>query len=445
MIRRHFSTTFVVKCLSFAGSLVQGIFLTRLLGPEGKGILSYLQANTAFLGLLLGFTLPMGLNFFLASRKIPREKLMGLAATFTAFSLAGLSLLMALAYFVPAVNFFLPEKHFTLFFAAYLWFSFLFNFISNIYYSVFAGLSLFYTLSGLEALITIAKIVTFALLYFRSPSAIQNWPLLFSLDLSFSFLQFLSYFLLGHFQAKLRFDFRLQWGEDFVPLFKYILPLYWTNLITFLYTRVDLWIIERLLGLAQLGVYSIAVGAAQLLTFFPVAINTVLYTYLAKSESPEREKIFADLSKLNLVLVSAGALFLVFASDWLVPLLYGKDFAGASGPLKILAWAYMLSSVKFLFILYNQISIRLRDNVISELVVLMISVILNFVLIPSMGILGAALSIVAANLLALVFLLQRIHRNSELSMARCFFVTRRDFQRLWSLSHTPDVNPPEAG
>jgi O-antigen/teichoic acid export membrane protein len=352
--------------------------------------------------------------------------------------------LLFLGSLFPVLNFSIPTAYFNNFYCAYFVFSFVLTFLANTHYALFAGRSRFLAMNGIEFGVTCLKVLCFSFLYFRRDVFPLSIKAIFLLDLFFLAIQFALLFGIGKFSFDFKSDFKVDWKNHLFPLFKYIMPLYWTALIAFLYTRVDFWIVERMRGLSELGAYSIAIGAAQLLTFFPAAINSVLYTYLAKSSGSERNNIFAVLSKVNLIFVVLGAIFLSLASDWLIPLVYGANFANATSPLKILVWGYTFASIKFLFIIYNQVSLKLKDNVISELTVLVISILLTALLVPSMGIIGASISTVAANFLALAFLLVRIQGQSSLHLTSCFVITSSDLRNLLGLSNKSAEYPPAA-
>ena len=427
MIVRHFCITFLIKILSFFAGLVQSVFVTRLLGPEGKGVFSLVQAEVILFSLVLGLTLPRGVNYFSASNKMKPSKLLAMSLLISGLGLLALILMFVLLGELGKVHFLLPENYSADFFVVYFLMSYFFLSIGNVYYSLLSGLSRFYSLSGLELGIAVARVFAFGYVYFYPPS----WEIIkfvFVLDLAISCFQNIFYFLITRYKLKVAFDWSLSWGENFRPLLKYVLPLYWTSLITVLYGRIDLWIIERLLGLVPLGIYSLAMGAAQLLGFFPIAINLVLSTYLSKSDDKEKKMIFSTLSRLNVFFLFSGATFLCLLSDSLVPAIYGIQFAEASAPLKILVWGVVFSSIKFLFLLYNQISIKSGHNIVAELIVLFVSLSLNYLLIPSWGILGSSLSMLIANFLGLYFLLKKVRRQGELDVWECFVPKASDVQ-----------------
>src|SRR5262245_18980644 len=111
VLRQHFSIAFAGKSFSFAGGLVANIFITRLLGQEANGLLSYMQSNIMLLTLMLGFTLPTGITFFLANRKLPEGPFIGVSYLIALLSTALVSLIILVSLSFPENSLLLPKGH----------------------------------------------------------------------------------------------------------------------------------------------------------------------------------------------------------------------------------------------------------------------------------------------------------------------------------------------
>ena len=100
-------------------------------------------------------------------------------------------------------------------------------------------------------------------------------------------------------------------------------------------------------------------------------------------------------------------IMLVFQPDFFIRFLYGEDYSGASFPLVILAFGVMINiSVGLVGMILNGID-RPRLTLISDLIGAIFNIVLNVILIPIFGILGAAVatstSLSLRNIVALLF------------------------------------------
>ncbi len=435
MIRTQLSNTLLTKILTLIGGLIQGIFVTRLLGAEGKGLFSYFQANVGFLTLALGVALPTAITYFAANQRIAVHKLLGIgyAAAFGALLIvAGF---VALNMRANGFEFFLPHEAKTNFFAVYFCLSFFCFFINGIYTQIFAGRARFAFVNRVEFMFSLARVLVFGGIFVAralvpamkvSLDDLSLRPTLFAADLAFSVGTFVIYYVATRVLLKEKADFNLRWARDLKPVFNFIYPLYLAALMAFLYNRCDLWIIEHFRGLREFGLYSVAAGGAQLLLFFPTAINSVLYTYLTKAQHESRLDIFSKISKANLLVVGLAGSCLFMMAGWLVPAFYGVEFSEAVTPLRILVVANFMVSIKFLFILFNQITENLKENILSELIVGLISIALNLKFIPIYGLRAASYTLLLSHTLALGFLLLMFRRRQKVRLNEYLIPTLHD-------------------
>ena len=54
--------------------VIAGVFITRILGPEGRGVYALFFADISLLSTILGFSVGTAITFYIANKKIAREK-----------------------------------------------------------------------------------------------------------------------------------------------------------------------------------------------------------------------------------------------------------------------------------------------------------------------------------------------------------------------------------
>lgn len=180
-------------------------------------------------------------------------------------------------------------------------------------------------------------------------------------------------------------------GTTMVNLLSFGMQIGIVNLISFLNYRVDSFLVESLLGNSSLGIYSIAVMAAELLWFFSSAISTAAYARIGQVSENEAAELTAKAVRHTLFLVTlAGACFFMVAKP-LVLFLYGQAYGMAITPLRILlpgTAAYALASIISAYFT-NQLGMP-RISLELALLSLTINIIVSLLMIPRIGIAGGA-------------------------------------------------------
>ena len=186
----------------------------------------------------------------------------------------------------------------------------------------------------------------------------------------------------------------------------YGLKAYLACFFGFLVIRFDLLMVQYMLGSEQTGYYSIAVSMADMLYLLPTAIGAILFPKLSAMATRE-EKWRLTLRTALVVgvlmtVLGAGAMLIAHPT---VRLIFTAEFLPCVPAFLILAAAMVFLGLNTIFSNYLA-SMGLPWFVVHVWVaVTLLNVGLNFLLIPSYGILGAAVSSLICYLTALVVLL----------------------------------------
>jgi len=168
------------------------------------------------------------------------------------------------------------------------------------------------------------------------------------------------------------------------------LPAYFGNIVGYLNYRVDQFILVTLLPTEQLGFYVIAVGLAERLWMVPGVVGVALLPHL--TNSPKRDPMFAAIVSRHVAIWTGLACLLLFAlADVVVRLLYSSVFAPSVAPLRWLLLGIWLAVPGKL--LTAELLAREKIHFVwLASVVVPVNIICNVLLIPRMGISGAALA-----------------------------------------------------
>lgn len=185
------------------------------------------------------------------------------------------------------------------------------------------------------------------------------------------------------------------------------------TLLAFLNLRLDFAILGALAGPAVVGAYAVASKVAELLRVPSLATTYVLYPRFAAADDAVALRDARTLMPRAAALVAAGAVPLALASVLLLPLVYGEAFRPAVVPALILIAGLSAEGAAAVAtaLLYGKGSPGL--NSVAMGVGLVVTVGLDFALIPRFGAIGAASASTAAYLVSTATLLAMFRRAAR--------------------------------
>lgn len=176
-------------------------------------------------------------------------------------------------------------------------------------------------------------------------------------------------------------------------------PLLLTNLAVFIYRRFDLLIVASLLDTRAAGFYAAAVRMSELGYVAPMLLLNAWFPLITRLHAEDPAAYRAALADFYRKIVWAGAAFalvVTLSAHWLVRILLGKAFDGAVIPLVIHAWTAVFIAYGIARSQWLLLEDRLFDGLWLACAGAIANLLLNFALIPVLGVKGAALAAVAA-------------------------------------------------
>ena len=178
--------------------------------------------------------------------------------------------------------------------------------------------------------------------------------------------------------------------------------------------------LEFFMNTEAVGYYTAAITSAGMTSFvFNALIDSarpMILSYKQTNEIKYKESIIGLYAVVFYVSLVQGVVICVFA-DIIVKILYGSAYVAAVQPLRVAAW-YMIFSylgpVRNIWILAEQ---KQKYLWIINLFGAIVSIMLNFVLIPVMGVLGAAVAALITQIFTNVFMsyfIKPLRENNKL-------------------------------
>lgn len=383
-IFNNISWLFFDKIIRIFGSLVVGIWVARYLGPEQFGILNYGMAFVA----MFSFLPNLGLNQIVV-RDITKhpEKTNQIIGSSFVLKLLGSSLAVALiVLIVLSLN-----KTDTL--VKYVIILFSIGFI----FQAFDVIDFFYQSQMLSKYVVFSRNITFIIV-----TGIKIFLILHEYDLIWfvvtaTFGLFLdALFLIIAYTKTHKFILNWRFDKDMAfELMKNSWPLMLSAFLISIHMKIDQVMIGNILSTKQVGIYSVAVRLAEFWYFIPsIIVSTLMPYFVELREKKNRLYHFRLIQLYSLMFwmgVSVGIFALFFGED-IIRLLFGEAYTGAYSALVFNIWNGIFISQAIArgiwLISENLQKYRLYNN----LIIVNINIVTNIILIPKIGITGAAIA-----------------------------------------------------
>lgn len=184
-------------------------------------------------------------------------------------------------------------------------------------------------------------------------------------------------------------------NDEVRRLMRAAVPLMGATVLSLLFHRIDILMLSRMVDERFWGYYGVAVRVIDVVVLAPRILATAVYPQLRlareKGETPT-VTLISGSTRVTLVFCSALAIAVWIFAPFIVRVMGGSGFAPAVGALRILAWAIALQAGCHMMVRLLFAADRERDLLPIGAIGIVANVILNALLIPRMGIKGAALA-----------------------------------------------------
>lgn len=207
----------------------------------------------------------------------------------------------------------------------------------------------------------------------------------------------------------------------------YALALMFINLNA----RLDVILLDRLSSDFETGIYSKGYSVGNYLLQIPWMLNTIVFSRSAIAKNDELfSKKVTQLLRVSFLVILCFAGFLFLFSDFIIVLMFGKDFLGSSIVLQ-----YLLLGVLFLslFKILNQdLAGKGKPWVSMKAMIpgLLVNVLLNYFLIPSYGAIGASVASTISYSFAILLFIHFYSKEVGIPVKEILTYKKSDFKPL---------------
>jgi O-antigen/teichoic acid export membrane protein len=232
-----------------------------------------------------------------------------------------------------------------------------------------------------------------------------------------------------------KLDSPIQFNQNFLKEgIRYGFTSHLANVFIMVLFRIDFLFITNMLGPTELGYYAVATAIAEIFFILPEAIGIPFVPILFGSVRKEGDRMVPLVAKTTFFFLAIACCGVLVLGEPFIRLFFGKVFLPAFLPLVVLLPGIVGMSL-FPIFKADLFSRELQGTVSKyALFALLLNIILNPILIRTMGISGAAVSSSIAYCFLLVITFSAHARLSGNTIFKTFFFTKEELSTIFRLA-----------
>lgn len=379
---RKVGETFITRICLIGIGLATSVIVARALGPEGRGLYA-VAATIGAIGVQFGnLGLHASNTYYVARDKTILPALIGNTIV-VSFVFGGVGIL--LSWVVLSLWPQLAPVHGLLLILSLIWIPF--GLAYMLLQNLLIGIQNIRAYNKIELSTKIFSVVLIGVIAFLKKVTVEEVFLAGLIALFISFL-WASFCLLRVFR-----DLPIPSFELFKENIQYGIKAYFAAFFAFLILRVDLLMVKYILSAKEAGFYSIAVSMADMVFMLPLVIGTILFPKLSAMAGNQEKWAFTRKVAVSVGLVMAVAVSIAaFITKEIVEVLFGTAFIPAVPAFQWLMPGIFMLSITSIFSSYIASQYIPLVLVILYFLIAIINMVLNWFLLPILGIVGASIS-----------------------------------------------------
>lgn len=228
--------------------------------------------------------------------------------------------------------------------------------------------------------------------------------------------------------------FQLPSAQQREKLFKYSGVAFFANLVFYLVTRIDYWMIDNMMNDKEaLGNYIQTSRLVQLFQMLPAILAASIFPIAASGYAQHMRESILKLSRVLVTFYALLVLIIVLTGKWLFPYLFGNSFEKMYEVFLLLVPGLFALSLLALISSYFAAVNQIKRNLMVAVVGLLVIVATNLLFIPLFGIYGAAISSSIGYLTCFLNAYYYFAKHQRMSIVELLVLKKSDFTFLSGL------------
>lgn len=383
---------FAEKMVRMGVGLFVGVWVARFLGPEQFGYLSYALAFVSLFSAIAGLGLDGIVIRELVRDPSGKDEILG-----TAFVLKFMSGVLSFLTVLAAIRLLRPTDSLTFWLVGIVAGGTIFNAFETIDFWFQSQVKSKYSVIAKSSAFLLISVVKVALILTKA-------PLIAFAGAGFAEIVIGSLGMVMTYRVSGRHI--LCWRSNF-PIAKRLLkdswPLILSSVAIMIYMRIDQVMIGEMVGSKEVGIYSVAVQLVEAWYFIPGVIVSSVFPSIVEAKEMGESVFYERLQQLyNLMAFMAYiiAVPVTFIAGWVINTLYGSAYGKAGPMLAVLIWSILFTNLGMARSTFLTTMNWTKVHFLTVGSGCVINIILNYLLIPLYGGLGAVIASCVAYWLA---------------------------------------------
>lgn len=412
-------STFTSKIVNLALITIANIIIARQLGPTGKGMVSISMLVPSLLATICHMGIGSANTYYGSKDEFLLKRLFGNSLTYGII----LSIIIAILYFLfmPFFDRVLGKELSNQYLIICFWL-FPLNLIWGYIGSIMLARQRIHELAIGRVLhnVIYVTLVIVAIVFFKYKVA----AVLFTMMLAYAGEMFWDLCIIKK-------DMSLKIQKD-LSLFKkqiiFGVKGYIGNLLDFINNRFDIFLVNYFLNIGQVGIYSISVMLAELIFYIPSAASTVLFPVTAASSKDQANRFTPMVCRHTFFWSVTSAIILALIAKPAIEILFTSNFIKSIVPLWLLLPGIITLSVNK--VISTDLMGRGKPilSTYSTGIAAFCTIILDVILIPLLGVSGAALASSLAYFASTALIIYFFLRESDSKLGELFLPTNEDLR-----------------
>jgi O-antigen/teichoic acid export membrane protein len=420
-LQQNSSFSILNNILQLIVSFGSGMIIARVLGPEGKGSF-YLASQIVSIGAVF-FSIGIGpsLLFFLKKKILTKNEAVTISIIYSSLIILILTLLYVFFknHFVVLLNNTITEQM-LLIVVILMGLNLLINFWSYIVMNNDRGVK---TWSIISSVGNIIYLFFLFFLVYKFYEGVMGALYALMISILIKAVVLMRYIFVE------RVSFKISPIKKVRKIITYALGIFIGNLFLTGVYRIDIFFVNNILSVKELGLYSASVNISELLLLIPSAVGVALFPHLSGLEKKEQTLTMAKIGRLSTVLGIVGSLSLLVIAYPFIIIVFGDKFIDSFVPTLFLLPGLVAMTLNYAYSNYlNSIG---KPYIAAKIftVGIIVNIILNSLFLKAYGIKGAAIfSSITYCIITTGFIFSILKENKELKLKDIIIPNQEDYK-----------------
>lgn len=402
-LKKYVIDNFKVRGLFLLFQILLTFILPLTLSPEKFGLLSLVFTNANFVLMLTSLGLPSALNFFASKNPLASYNLFRIHLISSIIQLIIVGSFEWVWYSIKDQFALWPTTSFFLGFSGLIWYLGLTinEKLSGIYNGLLKA-DLYLKFSSFFLLAQIILLGSNHMFHWWMNENASIYIVIYATCIQGIFISLLFYYSSKNLKQS-NLQFKTYWP--------YAISAYIANLIQFLATKSDIWLINYFKQKEDVGYYAFATKLGQLFLVLPIMLASIVFPLLSSGKM--NKNIFESLIRSMNGFLMISAISALMITPLLIPIFWKGQYNLSIIPLLYIIPGFIAQAQTALYAAYFSSINKIKINILNSIIVLSALYILNIYFLPKYGIVGASISFSIANILGWLVILYQYNKEAN--------------------------------